>query len=144
MAATETAPDAPADGTATTEPDVATTAPDSTESGDMVAGTEADVQYELATQELTAGELMGSAVYGTNDENLGEVGDVIFADSGDIEAVVVDVGGFLGVGEKPVAVQFDALNVQKDTNGDLQLMVNATQEQLEAAPTYDVEEETAQ
>ena len=33
-------------------------------------------------------------------------------------------------------MQFDALNVQKDVNGDVQLMVNATQEQLEAAPTY--------
>ena len=62
---------------------------------------------------------------------------MVFAKSGEIEAVVIDVGGFLGIGEKPVAVQFDALNVQKDTAGDMQLMINASQEQLEGAPSYE-------
>ena len=88
---------------------------------------------------MRAEELLGSAVYGNNEENLGEVGDVIFATSGEIEAVVIDVGGFLGIGEKPVAVEFDALNVQKDTNGDVRLMVNASQEQLDSAPSYQEE-----
>ena len=63
---------------------------------------------------------------------------MVFDKAGSIEAVVVDVGGFLGVGEKPVALQFDALNIQKDVDGDMRLMVNATQEQLQGAPSYDV------
>ena len=63
---------------------------------------------------------------------------MVFDRGGSIEAVVVDVGGFLGVGEKPVALQFDALNIQKDVDGDMRLMVNATQEQLTNAPSYDV------
>jgi sporulation protein YlmC with PRC-barrel domain len=93
--------------------------------------------FAAATQDLSAEDLIGSAVYSPNEESIGEVGDVVFDQGGEIEAVVVDVGGFLGVGEKPVAVQFDALNVQKDMNGDMRLMVNATQEQLENAPAYD-------
>jgi sporulation protein YlmC with PRC-barrel domain len=125
-AGTDTAmtdPNAPA-GTATTDPN-------------MAAEQNAAAQFEPVTQDLTADNLIGSAVYGSNEENLGEVNDVVFDPNGGIQAVVVDVGGFLGIGEKPVAVQFDSLNVQKNGNDDFRLMVNATQEQLEAAPTYD-------
>jgi sporulation protein YlmC with PRC-barrel domain len=107
-------------------------APASVQSGDA-AGTE----YELASQELTADNLIGSAVYSPNEDNLGEVNDVVFDQAGTIQGVVIDVGGFLGVGEKPVAVQYDALNVQKEDNGDLRIVLNATQEQLEGAPAFD-------
>jgi len=98
-------------------------------------------QYQAVTQELTADNLMGAPVFGSNEENLGEVGDVVFDMNGQIQAVVVDVGGFLGIGEKPVALQFEALQVQRGETGDFRLMANATQEQLEGAPSYD--EETA-
>jgi len=47
------------------------------------------------------------------------------------------VGGFLGIAEKPVAVEFDSLNVQKGENGDVTLVLNASQEELEAAPSYE-------
>ena len=97
------------------------------------------MEYELASQELTADNLIGTAVYSPNEENLGDVGDVVFDQAGSIQAVVIDVGGFLGIGEKPVAVQYDALNVQKDDNGDLRIVVNATQEQLEGAPEFNDE-----
>ena len=118
-----------------------TEAPADSADQDMVAessepAADAAGTYELATQDLSAEELIGSPVYGSDEANLGEVGDVVFANGGEIEAVVIDVGGFLGIGEKPVAVQFNSLNVQKDVNGDVQLMIQATQEQLEAAPTY--------
>jgi sporulation protein YlmC with PRC-barrel domain len=92
--------------------------------------------FEPVTQDLSAEELIGAPVIGSDEENIGEVGDVVFDPEGSIEAVVVDVGGFLGMGEKPVALQFDSLSVQQDEGGDLQLMVNATQEQLEGAEAY--------
>jgi len=79
-----------------------------------------------ATQDLSADKLIGTTVYSPDQKNLGEVGDVVFDKGGDIKGVVIDVGGFLGVGEKPVAVQYDALNVQKDMNGDMRPMVNAS------------------
>lgn len=127
-------PNAPAaTGTAAAPADPNAPADQNMAAADASAGQ----QYQTATQDLSADDLMGSAVYSQADENLGEVGDVIFTKAGQIEAVVVDVGGFLGIGEKPVAVQFDALNVQKSTGGDIRLMVNATQEQLQAAPSYD-------
>jgi sporulation protein YlmC with PRC-barrel domain len=117
---------APADGQAT-DPNV----PAQVQSDGSVG-----MEYELASQELTADNLIGTAVYSPNEENLGDVGDVVFDQAGSIQAVVIDVGGFLGIGEKPVAVQYDALNVQKGQNGDLRIVVNATQEQLEGAPEF--------
>jgi sporulation protein YlmC with PRC-barrel domain len=108
---------------------------------DVIAGAEAE---QLDTQGLSAEDLIGTAVYGPDDQTVGEVGDVIFGEQGDIEAVVIDVGGFLGIGEKPVAVQFDALNVQKDQNGDMTLSMDATQEQLENAPAYNQTAENQQ
>jgi sporulation protein YlmC with PRC-barrel domain len=89
-----------------------------------------------ATQDLSADKLIGTAVYSPDQKNLGEVGDVVFDKGGDIKGVVIDVGGFLGVGEKPVGIQYDALNVQKDMNGDMRLMVNASEDQLKSAPTF--------
>ncbi len=51
---------------------------------------------------------------------------------------VIDVGGFLGMGEKPVAISLTDLSVKHDENGDdMQLHVNATKEQLEEMPTYE-------
>jgi sporulation protein YlmC with PRC-barrel domain len=130
--ATAADPNAPA---ATEQQTAAGTDPNAP--ADQNAAGSAAEGYQLATQELSAEDLIGSAVYSPNDETIGEVGDVLFTPEGEIEAVVVDVGGFLGIGEKPVAVQFDALNVQKAEDGDLRLMVNASQEQLTNAPAYD-------
>lgn len=136
-AGTATAPDPNAAGTMApaTGTDTAMTPDASAGAGDAAM----NAQYAPVTQDLTADNLIGSAVYGQNDDNIGEVGDVVFDPKGAIQAVVVDVGGFLGIGEKPVAVQYDALNVQKNGNGDFRLMLNTTQQQLEAAPAYNAD-----
>lgn len=93
-------------------------------------------QLTPVTQDVSVSNLIGSAVYGSNDKSLGTIGDVIMDATGQIQAVVVDVGGFLGIGQKPVAMQFDQMQMRKDENGALHLMMNATQEQLQNAPAY--------
>ncbi len=93
--------------------------------------------YGLATQNLSASELIGATVYGENDQSIGEINDVVFNKDGNIDAVVLDVGGFLGIGEKPVAVGFDRLNVRADQGGNLIVMIDAPQAELENAPAYD-------
>jgi sporulation protein YlmC with PRC-barrel domain len=96
----------------------------------------ADLQsVDVAT--ISAQELMNATVYGADNENVGEVGDVILSQDGKIDAVVLDVGGFLGLGEKPVAIGFDGLDIRKDANGALFVYTRFTKEQLEAAPQYD-------
>ena len=50
--------------------------------------------------------------------------------------MIVGVGGFLGIGEKDVAVNFASIEPRSDEDGDVSLYLNATQEQLEAAPEF--------
>lgn len=92
-----------------------------------------------ATQqgEMSAENLLGTSVYGANDEDLGEIGDVILTADGEIEAYVVDVGGFLGLGEKPVALDANELQIMRNGDGEHRIFTQFTQEQLEQQPAYD-------
>ena len=85
-----------------------------------------------------ASNIIGENVYngtGDNAEKIGDVNDLVLDGKG-LTTVVVGVGGFLGVGEKNVAVDFDKLDwAQK--NGDRWLVVAATKEELEGLPTFD-------
>lgn len=86
---------------------------------------------------LSADELRGTGVYGIDDQQIGSISDVLPAATGGIDAVIVDVGGFLGLGAKPVAVGFENLAFSTDTFGNRYLFLNTTSEQLEAQPAYD-------
>jgi len=56
--------------------------------------------------------LRGTRVYGANNENIGEINDVLISRSGQVAAVIIGVGGFLGIGEKDVAVPMSMLVFQ--------------------------------
>ena len=56
--------------------------------------------------------LRGTRVYGVNNENIGEINDVLISRSGQVAAVIIGVGGFLGIGEKDVAVPMSMLLFQ--------------------------------
>jgi predicted outer membrane protein/sporulation protein YlmC with PRC-barrel domain len=87
---------------------------------------------------ISAKELIGTSVVGGNNETVGDVGDVLLAeDTGEVEAIIVDVGGFLGIGEKPVEIKVADLNVQRTDNGDLSLRINATEDELNNQPAYE-------
>ena len=86
---------------------------------------------------ISADDLIGTTVYGANDENVGSVGDVILSQDGNVDAIIIDVGGFLGMGSKEVAVGMDNLEFMTDANGNMYLYTQFTEEQLEAQPEYD-------
>jgi sporulation protein YlmC with PRC-barrel domain len=92
-------------------------------------------QVDVST--VSANDLINTTVYGAGDENVGEVADVLVADNGEIDAVIIDVGGFLGIGEKPVAIAFEDLMFSRDEYETLYVHTTFTQEQLESAPQYD-------
>jgi sporulation protein YlmC with PRC-barrel domain len=56
-----------------------------------------------------ASKLEGVNVYNQNNEKVGDIREVLVDKQGKVEAVVIGVGGFLGIGERDVAVPFDAL-----------------------------------
>jgi predicted outer membrane protein len=86
-----------------------------------------------------ATSIIGETVYnGTGDdaENIGEVNDIVIGKDGNIEAVVVGVGGFLGIGEKDVAVKYNELEWAVK-EGDRWLVTQMTKEQLETQTAFD-------
>ena len=89
-----------------------------------------------ATEEDLASNWIGKSLYNGADENLGDINDILIGADGKVRAVIVGVGGFLGIGEKDVAVSFNAIEPYTDEDGDFYLRINATQEQLEAAPEF--------
>ncbi|MER8591054.1 PRC-barrel domain-containing protein [Mesorhizobium sp. M1182] len=92
---------------------------------------------EMPMGEIRAEDLVGTTVYGANDVNVGEIGDIVLGSDKKVDAVIIDVGGFLGVGEKEVAVGMDNLKFMTDKNGKRYLYTNFTKEQLEAQAPYD-------
>jgi hypothetical protein len=92
---------------------------------------------EVPADKISADNLIGTTVYGADDAKVGEIGDVVLSSDNGIDAVVVDVGGFLGVGEKPVAIGMEKLKFMADKDGNQYLYTNFTKEQLEAQAPYD-------
>ncbi len=74
-------------------------------------------------------------VFDTSDNKIGEIAEVVVGHDGKIEGFIMSVGGFLGVGEKNVAVPFDAV-ASTQRNGNLRLTMNTTKDQLEKAPAF--------
>ncbi|ERP93784.1 hypothetical protein Q669_02720 [Labrenzia sp. C1B10] len=92
---------------------------------------------DAVVAELTADDLEGANIYDANDEDIGEIDSLIVSQDGTIEKVILDVGGFLGIGEREVAVTFDELQIIRNEDGsDLRVYVGATKEELEAQPDY--------
>lgn len=94
--------------------------------------------YETAQPtELTADKLTGARVYGAQDEDVGEINRLVMNDSGQVQMVVLDIGGFLGMGEREIAVTPDELNIVRNTKGDdFRVYIDANKDVLKAQPEY--------
>jgi sporulation protein YlmC with PRC-barrel domain len=84
---------------------------------------------------LTVSTYYNEDVYDNQENKIGDVNDILLDTDGRISAVIVGVGGFLGIGEKDVAVPFKALKVA-EKSGDRYLVIETTKEALQAAPGY--------
>lgn len=91
---------------------------------------------------ILAKDLIGRRVYSGADETVGDINDLIVNLDGSVEGVVIGVGGFLGMGEKKVAVEMSAINVSAEPQtGNIRLVLSSTREDLEAAPEFRTAEE---
>jgi sporulation protein YlmC with PRC-barrel domain len=77
--------------------------------GSSKPGTQGQFMTQMQGQQMMASKLIGTTVVSANNESIGDVNDVILDRNGQVMAVVVGVGGFLGIGEKDVAVPFASL-----------------------------------
>jgi sporulation protein YlmC with PRC-barrel domain len=84
---------------------------------------------------MRASKLIGADVRNTANEDVGEVNEVILDKNGKVAAVVLGVGGFLGMGEREVAVEFKSLRfAEKDDTPTV--MIDATKDTLKSAPEW--------
>jgi hypothetical protein len=89
-----------------------------------------------ASGQWLASDLMGLNVVGSNNESIGEVSDFLVDENGNILAAVVGVGGFLGIGQKDVAISFETLSISRDKDGDPIARLTLTKQELESAPAF--------
>lgn len=95
------------------------------------------MQSQQAT-DWRGSKLIGATVYGSDNASIGEVNDLLLASDGKVNGVVIGVGGFLGVGQKDVAVPFESLQIQRKQNSSSidKITVTYTKDQLSNAPKF--------
>lgn len=85
----------------------------------------------LAPTELIPSVLEGATIYGADDHKVGKIDHVHGTNT-----AIIDVGGFLGLGAKPVAVALADLEFMRDEDGDVHAVTSWTKEQLEKMPEH--------
>jgi len=90
---------------------------------------------EVPSDAVSVNDYYKKNVYDPFDNTVGEVSDVLLDGNGQVKAVILSVGGFLGLGGKYVSVPFNALQV-KEKNGKRYLVMETTKEALTSAPGY--------
>lgn len=114
--------------------------------------------YQAQATDIDASKFIGQTVYASKTDvqpdqkvagaskdwdNIGDINEVVFDRNGSVKAVVIGVGGFLGMGEKNVAVSLNDIKFVRNGNGanDFFLVVNSTKEALNAAPAFKTPDE---
>ncbi|MBV9637615.1 MAG: PRC-barrel domain-containing protein [Methylobacteriaceae bacterium] len=129
----------PKDAT-TTPPKDATATPAPTPPPAAAAPSDASKETVFYSPQQNASDWLSSnyvnhTVYGPKDEKLGKITDLVLNADGQAVAAIVGVGGFLGIGEKDVAVSFKALKA-KTKNGSQYLTLEVTKDELKNAPKF--------
>ena len=90
----------------------------------------------VSKDEMFSSKLKGLNVYNQKEESVGEITDIAIKGS-QVDALILSVGGFLGMGEHYVAVSPASVNVRHDAKSDKWLAsMNTTKEALKAAPEF--------
>jgi hypothetical protein len=143
----------------TNDPAATTTNPDAAAASTQAATTmrkDGPASYLDAAgpNDVLASNLIGMRIYAVESDiddtqvypadsrkdwnDVGEVNDVVLDWDGSVKAVVLGVGGFLGIGEKDVAIEMSSLRKVRETNdsNDWFLVVNSSKDLLTSAPAY--------
>ena len=100
------------------------------------AGPAARISTSIPASSMTVTHWYKQNVYDPGDNKIGEIMDVLVDREGKITALIVGVGGFLGMGEKDVAVPFNAVQVTSKDNNKWYLVMNSTKDALKAAKGF--------
>lgn len=88
------------------------------------------------TDQWLASTLIGQTVVNADNDHVGEITDIVTNENGEVVAVLVGVGGFLGIGQKDVAVRYGDLTFNRDEAQNVTVVTPLTSEMLASAPEY--------
>jgi hypothetical protein len=120
-AQTTTPQPAPSATTTTTTTEATTTAPQ---------------WYQRQQGEWRSSKLVGSKVKNNAGDTIGDINEIVLTSDGAAAAAIIGVGGFLGMGEREVAVQFKSLHISKDASGNDVVKLDTTKDALKKAPVW--------
>jgi sporulation protein YlmC with PRC-barrel domain len=100
-----------------------------------VSAAKADVMTSVPSSSLTVTNWYKQDVYDQSNNKIGQVMDVLVGQDGQVSALIVGVGGFLGAGEKDVAVSFNTVKATMKDN-KIYLTMNTTKDALKSAPGF--------
>jgi hypothetical protein len=80
--------------------------------------------------------ILGREVLSAANENMGRIVDVLVDRSGQVRAAIIDFGGFLGVGSRKIAVDWNALHFPAPDKSGSKITLDLTRDQVKAAPEY--------
>jgi sporulation protein YlmC with PRC-barrel domain len=110
------------------------------EAADDTAQAVDDAGQTLQPQaQFLAGSLIGARILSHEDEEVGEVDDVVMAADGSVQGVITEVGGFLGIDEKQVMISWSDLEVRRDDGGEILIRTGLDAQALEGLENYDYE-----
>ena len=89
------------------------------------------------TDQWLASNMIGQSVMNADNESIGHINDVVTNENGEIAAVLIGVGGFLGIGEKEVAVRYQDLTFNRDEAQNVTVVTTLSGEMLASAPDYE-------
>lgn len=119
------------------EQDTTESSQDTTESSNAM---EATFVTSMEGGDFLTDDLMGNDIISSveADESIGTIDDLLLNEEGEIKAVIVSVGGFLGMGDKNVAIAWDSLELTQEDD-EYVIQVNASQDALEEAENFEAE-----
>lgn len=125
---------APAFAQSTMSPSTSSSAPAATTGS---APSSAPTFARVSNDEMFTSKLKGLNVYNQNNESIGEISDIAITKDNQVQALIISVGGFLGVGEHYVAVAPSSVHVAYDQSSKKwKATMNTTKEALKAAPEF--------
>jgi hypothetical protein len=130
-AQTTTPTPAPAPSATTAPAPSATTTTTTTE-----ATTNTPQWYQRQQGEWRASKLVGSKVKNNAGDTIGDINEIVLTSDGSAAAAIIGVGGFLGMGEREVAVQFKSLQLSRDSSGNQVVKLDTTKDALKNAPVW--------
>lgn len=93
-------------------------------------------ETDMFGRDVAASNIIGASVMDSAGKSIGEIDDIVLNGTGDLSNYVVDVGGFLGIGEKRVALTPKDVTITADASGNIQAKTQMTKDSLTSLPEY--------